>query len=247
MDEWLKVGALARRTGLTVRALHHYDEIGLLVPSRRTSSGHRLYGEADLARLQHIASLRHIGLGLAEIKECLDRPDATLDGALQMQLDKIDEEIGRQAELRTLVVRLRDRLASPGGVTVDELSRTIEITLRNRRYFSPEELGKLEGRAREVGAEGMRAAGEAWEELFAAFRDAMERGVAPDAPEVRSLAGRARDLVAAFTGGDPRIASSLGEMYRSEGPQNVLGPHGFSVDDGLWSYMQRAREALGGN
>ena len=59
-----KVGELARRTGVSVRALHHYEEIGLLVPSWRTESGHRLYSEPDIIRLTQIVSLRQIGLSL---------------------------------------------------------------------------------------------------------------------------------------------------------------------------------------
>ncbi|QJW83354.1 MerR family transcriptional regulator [Ramlibacter terrae] len=55
----LKVGELARSTGLTVRTLHHYDEIGLLKPSGRSESGYRLYAEADVARLHAIRALRH--------------------------------------------------------------------------------------------------------------------------------------------------------------------------------------------
>lgn len=47
----LKIGELARRTGLTVRALHHYDAIGLLTPSARSDAGYRLYNDADVARL----------------------------------------------------------------------------------------------------------------------------------------------------------------------------------------------------
>ena len=58
----IKVGEVAKRTGLSVRTLHHYDEIGLLSPSRRTASGHRLYGAGELARLQQIKSLRQLGL-----------------------------------------------------------------------------------------------------------------------------------------------------------------------------------------
>ena len=69
--EALKVGELARRTGLTVRTLHHYDAIGLLRPSGRTDSahgsGHRLYTAADVARLQQILSLKHLGFGLEQI------------------------------------------------------------------------------------------------------------------------------------------------------------------------------------
>jgi DNA-binding transcriptional MerR regulator len=61
-----KVGELARATGLTVRALHHYDELGLLVPSERTQAGHRLYGEDDVRRLYRVVALRHLGLPLSE-------------------------------------------------------------------------------------------------------------------------------------------------------------------------------------
>ena len=60
----LKIGELASRTGLTVRTLHHYDEIGLLKPSHRTDSGHRLYTVRDLGRLQQIVSLRQLGFSL---------------------------------------------------------------------------------------------------------------------------------------------------------------------------------------
>jgi MerR family transcriptional regulator, thiopeptide resistance regulator len=56
-----KVGELARVTGLTVRALHYYDEIGLLMPSGRTPAGHRSYDRADVARLYRISLLRRLG------------------------------------------------------------------------------------------------------------------------------------------------------------------------------------------
>ena len=71
----LKVGDLARRTGLSVRTLHHYDEIGLLAPSRRTEAGHRLYAVAQVTRLQQIQSLRSLGFSLDEIRDCLARPE----------------------------------------------------------------------------------------------------------------------------------------------------------------------------
>lgn len=64
----LKVGELAERTGLSVRTLHHYDEIGLLSPVGRTGSGHRLYGGEELTRLAQIVSLRQLGLSLDAIK-----------------------------------------------------------------------------------------------------------------------------------------------------------------------------------
>ena len=64
----LRIGALARRTGLTVRALHHYDAIGLVRPSASTDAGHRRYTAADVARLQQVVSLRALGLPLDAVR-----------------------------------------------------------------------------------------------------------------------------------------------------------------------------------
>jgi DNA-binding transcriptional MerR regulator len=66
------VGELSRLTGLTVRALHHYDEIGLVRPSQRTAAGYRLYGEADALRLQRVMVLRELGVPLDQIGAAID-------------------------------------------------------------------------------------------------------------------------------------------------------------------------------
>ncbi|MCH7995122.1 MAG: MerR family transcriptional regulator, partial [Planctomycetes bacterium] len=68
-DNLWKVGELATQTGVSVRTLHDYDEIGLLSPSQRTGSGHRLYGADDVVRLQQIKSCRQLGFSLAEIRD----------------------------------------------------------------------------------------------------------------------------------------------------------------------------------
>ncbi|MEU6774258.1 MerR family transcriptional regulator [Streptomyces sp. NPDC046759] len=69
------VGQVAGFAGITVRALHHYDEIGLLVPSERTHAGHRRYNDADLDRLQQILFYRELGFPLDEVAVLLDDPD----------------------------------------------------------------------------------------------------------------------------------------------------------------------------
>jgi MerR family transcriptional regulator, thiopeptide resistance regulator len=66
------VGELARLTGVTVRALHHYDEIGLVVPSHRTGAGYRLYDDRDVIRLQQVLLFRELGLPLDEIAFAID-------------------------------------------------------------------------------------------------------------------------------------------------------------------------------
>ena len=95
-----RVGELARATGLTVRTLHYYEQIGLLVPSGRTDSGHRLYDQADVARLYRICLLRRLGLPLAEIGRALDDPAWSLSTAIDRHLRELDHRLevtGRQA------------------------------------------------------------------------------------------------------------------------------------------------------
>lgn len=243
MTTALKVGALAKRTGLTVRTLHHYDEIGLLTPSQRTRAGHRLYGEQDVARLQQIASLRHLGLALEEIRECLELPEYTLERTLELQIERLDAHIARHAQLRAFVVRLRDRLRSAEDVSVEDLTRTIEITMSYEKYYTPEQLKQLERRAEEVGQERIQEVQREWTELFAAYTRAMEAGTDPESEQVKALARKSRALVAEFTGGDPGIRRSLETMYREEGPAPLEG-HGMQMAPGLWEYMGRARAAL---
>ena len=71
----ITVGELSRLTGITVRALHHYDEIGLVRPSQRSAAGYRLYDDDDVLRLQQVLVLRELGLALEEIAAALDTND----------------------------------------------------------------------------------------------------------------------------------------------------------------------------
>lgn len=240
----LKVGELARRTGLTVRTLHHYDEIGLLVPSRRTPSGHRLYGSHEVRRLQQIASLRRVGLSLDEIARCLDDEGWSLERTLDLHIDRIRRDIAEQERLCGLLESLRRRAAADESPSLDELAEAIELTIRLEEYYTPEQRETLARRAEDVGADRMREVQEEWNRLFERFGAAMDRDLPPEHPDVAALARNARDLVGEFTGGDPGIASSLDRLYRVEGPDRILGDHGPALREGLWDYMGAARRAL---
>jgi DNA-binding transcriptional MerR regulator len=240
----LKVGALARRTGLSVRALHHYDQIGLLSPSRRTSSGHRLYGIDEVRRLQQIVSLRQLGLSLEDIRRFLTRADVPLGGILEMHVARIREEIRRQQMLCDLLERLRSRLDETEDVSLQEITRTIEATMNFEKYYSPDQLDYLRKRSTEVGVERMQEAQRDWQELFAAYAKAMAQGLDPASEEVQSLARRSAALIEEFTGGDEGTRESLAAMYRAEGAENVLQHQDVQMEPGVWQYMGRASEAL---
>lgn len=243
----MKVGELARRTGLTVRTLHHYDEIGLLSPSRRTAAGHRLYGEEEVRRLQQIASLRQIGISLEEIRDCLDRRGLTLHQVLAMQIRRLDDQIESQRRLRASLDALLMRLASAEGVSVDELTETIEGTVMFEKCYSADQFEYLAERAEEVGQERMQQVQQEWAELFRRYAEEMEKGTDPGAPEVQALARKSTSLIQEFTGGDPGILQSLTDMYRQEGGENVVGRRGMETQPGLWEYMGKAGSILRGS
>ena len=120
------IGEVARLTGVTVRTLHHYDELGLLVPSGRTAAGYRRYAYADLVRLQQVLGYRSLGLSLEEIAAILDDPG----------VDAVDQLRRTHALL---------------GVRIGELTRqlaAIEKTMEAHRMgiqLTPEEMFEVFG------------------------------------------------------------------------------------------------------
>ena len=102
MDEervW-KVGELARATGLTVRTLHHWDELGLVVPGRRTSSGHRVYSGAEVERVYQVLALRRLGVPLSTIGSLLEGSQ-DVGEVLAQHLRLVEEQILALRRLRS--------------------------------------------------------------------------------------------------------------------------------------------------
>lgn len=215
-----KVGELAGRTGLSVRTLHHYDEIGLLSPSGRTGAGHRLYSAGDVLRLQQIRSLRSLGFGLEEIRALLEDPALSPKKVIELHVSGLKEQIrARQRFLRrleTVAERLGSAEEISAGELVDTAMEVIEMSEKIEKYYTPEQLEYLADRRRELGEERIRAAEEEWPQLMDAVRAEMEAGTNPQSERVRRLASRWMGLVEEFTGGDPGITRSLGDMWQQE-------------------------------
>ena len=111
-----KVGELATATGLTIRTLHYYEEIGLLVASGRTEAGHRLYSDADVERLYRISLLRRLGLPLTEIGRALDDPAWSLGAAMAQHLRDSGRPGTRPPRFRWAINSARMLMAISGTV-----------------------------------------------------------------------------------------------------------------------------------
>ena len=121
MAQELTVGQVAERFGVTVRTLHHYDEIGLLSPAGRSPAGYRLYGEADLVRLQHLVVYRRLGFSLEDVAVLLDDPDADVGAHLRRQRDAVTSRLDELTDLVVAIDRALEAHMSGIALTHDEL------------------------------------------------------------------------------------------------------------------------------
>lgn len=190
------VKQLAQLAGVSVRTLHHYDAIGLLVPSARSRTGYRLYGEHDLLRLQQILIGRELGLSLEDIRRSLDEPAFDLEAALTRQR----LELARRADHNTRMLRAIERALA-------RLTTQEENTMNDEELFDGFNPHENEAKARwgtsaayrESARRTQRYRPEDWSamkaEQDALYRDlakAQQAGLPPEHDDVVALVERHR-------------------------------------------------------
>lgn len=238
----LSVGELAGRTGLTVRALHHYDELGLLVPRERTQAGHRRYGAGDVERVYRIVALRRLGLGLDAVAGVLDGDGGRLEAVVRAQLAALDARQALDRRLRALLDGVLGTLERSERPSVDDVLKTIEVTEMMEKYYTPEQLDKLARRKEEMGEEAIRGVEQEWEGIFARLREERAAGTDPADPSLDPLRTRMSELIAMFHGGDQEIYESMSKVWANEDPAELTGG---GLDAELASYMGQVQAARG--
>ncbi|WP_171172298.1 MerR family transcriptional regulator [Streptomyces sp. I05A-00742] len=252
-----RVGPLAEACGLTVRTLHHWDTIGLLSPSRRTSGGHREYTEDDLVRLYQVLALRGLGLSLETIGVCLD---TGVDPArlVRDHLAEVEASLARLGTLRQRLVRLGDALSaaegepSTGGpaasLLLDALRATGSAGAHGehvlRRHVDADGVGALAARVSGLGPAAHYLLEVEWPELYRRAERLRTEGVPPSDPRVGRLVARMDELGTLFTGGDRGISAGVREAWRDD-PAALSGDPDAPADDwrDLSAYLEAARRA----
>src|SRR5215203_3745749 len=215
-DGTMTVGALAKRVGVSVRTLRYYDEIGLLTPDRHTTAGYRLYGVGDVARLQQIRSLRHLGFSLDEIQTFLRDPAYSPLQTIALHLERVRAQTRALRHLEDRLDALAARFRTMEAPTSEEFIRVMESMTMVEKYYTPEQLETLAKRAENLGDAGMRQAEADWVTLRAQVKAEMEVGTDPADPKVQALAAKWQSLIDAFTGGDPGIHANLQKVWENE-------------------------------
>lgn len=243
-ERLLQAREFAKRAGVTVRTLHHYDRLGLLRPMSYTEAGYRLYSEKSFVRLQQIVTLKFIGFSLKEIKEILNRDSYDLADSLRVQKEILKAK-RQQLDSAVKAIEKAERVLSSGEETGWEaFAKIVEVINMQenmdwvKKYYTKEQLEELASR---WNPEVQKKAEEDWNNLFKDIKEAKAQGEDPASDKSQSFVKRWDDLIEQFTGSNEGIRQSLTNLYSDQA--NWEGNFQKPWSDDVGDFISKARAA----
>lgn len=223
IDDGATVGVAAELHGLTVRTLHHWDEIGLASPSSRTSAGYRLYTTDDLERLGRVVAYRDAGLSLDAIREVLDDAASEIGTTLRQQRARLAERMQDLQQLDASLERMTEA-HERGIVLSDEEQRDIMgeewdpqgVRTARAIWGESRQWAQFAERSASRTPEQWRALSDAMAQLQDDLSEAMGRGVAPGSDEADALAERHRRVFSHLFPLTRQMQVCLGRMFEAD-------------------------------
>ena len=239
LSKLFQVGEFAELAGITVRALHHYDRLGLLKP-RRKDSGYRLYCLKDLEQLEQIVALKFLGSPLKEIKTLLDRDPLALPDALRLQRRILEDK----RQLLDRAIRAIEEAERRPDTRM--LQKIIEVMVMEdstdwmKKYHSEEGWAKIQSRRPEWSPELQERVSREWTELFRDVEAAL--GEDPAGEKAQALAARWKKLIEEFTGGDREVTAGVAKLWndRSHWPSEFQQHAAPYANPKVWAFMSKA-------
>ena len=211
----LTVGQVAGLVGVSVRTLHHWDEIGLVVPSARSWAGYRLYGPDDVARIHRVLVYRETGMPLAEVARVLDDPDVDATAHLARQRDLLQARIAHLTRMLRAVDTMMERNSMGENLTPQQQAEILGAEWdpawqeeAEERWGDSDEWAQAAARKAAMTRQDWARVAEETEALETDLANAMREGVVP---------GSERANAPASTGGSTRPTPS-----RSSSPAVML-------------------------
>lgn len=218
-----RVKDVAALAGVTVRTLHHYDAIGLLVPSARSGTGYRLYSDADLLRLQQILIGRTLGMPLESIRRMLDDPEHDRRAALLTQREQLARRVERAEAMLRAVDEALAALDSKGDDQMnheklfDGFDPSAYEEEVEQRWGNTEAYAESRRRTKRYTDADWREIKAESEEIMSALAERMKAGLDPSSPESVALAERHRQHTERwFYPCSPAMHRGLADMYEAD-------------------------------
>jgi DNA-binding transcriptional MerR regulator len=251
MSRLYKAREFAGLAGVTVRALHHYDRIGLLKPLR-SSSGYRLYSLADLERLEQITALKFLGIPLREIKTLLESSPLTLGESLDLQRRALTEK--REVITRAIhAIEAAETLVRSDQVTdASVLRKIIEVIEMQpeenfmRKYYTEEAWEKRSQVAKETPSKTREGYRETWQQLFLKVESALDLDPAGETAQL--LTKQWVLLVEMATGGDSGVKAAAIKAWKDhqnwplDAQDALLVRHGLAAGSDRDESMRRVEK-----
>ncbi|KUI16013.1 transcriptional regulator [Mycobacterium sp. GA-1285] len=219
----MTIGAAATLTGVSVRTLHHYDQIGLVVPSVRTEAGYRGYTDADIERLHLVLVYRSVDMPLEEIRELLDGDGDVLDHLRRQRRLLLDRADRLQHTIKA-VEELMNAHRNGIQLTAEEQVEIFGSAVHTEEYAAEaeERWGDTEAwkqsqrRTARMTKQDWVQIKEEGDALLQALAAGKRAGVAPGSPEADALAERHRASIERFYDCDHSMQVCLAEMYLAD-------------------------------
>lgn len=151
VEKHWKIGELAKLTGLTIRTLRYYDQIGLYSPSGYSNAGYRLYRESDISRLHQILALKDLGLSLDEIKSILSDADYDPYHVVSMQIDRLKEKMKTEQKLLKHLQNVSNVLENEESLTVEDFTTLLHMMKQSHETHFSERRMSLEHQLDKLG------------------------------------------------------------------------------------------------
>src|SRR6185437_4074080 len=242
-EDGLPVGEVSRLTGVTVRTLHHYDQVGLLVPAGRSTSGYRLYDKAGLERLRQILGYRELGFGLDEIAGLLAE-DADLVVQMRRQRQLVEQRIERLHRIAAALDRELEAHRMGISLTPQEQFEVFgadyseHVAEAEQRWGDTEAFRESQRRTARYGKQDWLRIKAEQDEIEQAFAQALADGVAADSAPAAELVERHRQHLSTwFHDVQPELHRGLAELYRSD---LRFAAHYDRISPGLADYVSAA-------
>lgn len=218
-DAPLTVGQVADALGVTVRTLHHYDEIGLVVPSERSPAGYRLYARDDLRRLQHVVVYRRLGFPLDQVAALL-ADDTDVVARLRRQRETVAEKVAELTRLVTAIDRALESEMNGYRITPEEQRELFggsfddHAAEAEERWGSSEAWQRSQQRAKAYSKEQWQEIKEETDETNARFVALMRTGVPATSTEAMDVAEDARQQICRwFYDCSREMHAGIAELY----------------------------------
>ncbi|MFD0713397.1 MerR family transcriptional regulator [Paenibacillus sp. GCM10027626] len=238
----MKIGDLAKLVHVTVRTLHHYHQIGLLIPGHMTRSGHRLYDEDDIQKLYHIITLKDFGFSLEEIRDVLHSVHVDPTLLIDLQLQKATELLERQQALCQRLKTVQDVLALEKNASLDDLIEIIVMMqYQTKKYLTGDKIEELKSYYASMPLDQVKRMKQEWNQFIKELARCYKENRPLDSADVRALTDYWRQFLQLSANSDEEVIAA-GHRFHAE---NKDIPLHYGLTPELFGYLDQALKASG--